>query len=282
MKTLHWIVLALVSSGCGSSGEAGRAGAPAIDRPVVEDAKNGVVIVKNPTRDTWDLVVAGVPQGSVAPGSEARLLRIPRGRQTVVATNTVLGLTQSSSVDAGKGTPIVELKALVGRLRVNNPHSEAVAISVDGTLIGTADASSEVLFDVPAGRRTLMLRSARGPGAVRVEKVMPADGETLLTVPALDSQVVDPNAPKPPEGKGLVRMRNASRLAVTVVADGKDYGLVPAGAVFDLVLEPGAHKLEVRIEGIEARTEHTVTLLPNQVAEWVWGEEGRLPEPPQP
>ena len=241
-----------------------------------------MVIVKNPTPDTWDLVVAGVPQGSVAPGSEARLLRIPRGRQLLVAANAVLGLTQSSSVDVGQGTPIVELKAMVARLRVKNPHQEAVEIAVDGTVIGTADAASEVVFEgVPAGKRTLLLRSARGPGAVRIEKVMAADAETLLTVPALDSQVVDPNAAKAPEGKGLVRMRNASRLAVTVAADGKDHGVVPAGAVFDLVLEPGTHKLEVRIEGIEARTEHTVTLLPNQVAEWIWGEE-RAPEPSRP
>ena len=241
-----------------------------------DDARRGaLIVVNNPTGDTWDLVVGGAPRGSVAPGSEAQLLGIASGRHTVVAVNERLGLTQSRNVQVAPGAPaLVVLKPMLARLRVHNPHPEAVAIAVDGTSIGTAVAGGETLFErVPAGKRMLMLRSLHGPGAVRVETRLPPDGEASLTVPALEGQVIDPNAPRPPDGQGLVRMRNASRLAVTVLADGKDHGIVPAGAVFDLVLAPGTHKLEVRIEGIEARTEHTVTLLPNQVAEWVWGDD---------
>ena len=77
--------------------------------------------------------------------------------------------------------------------------------------------------------------------------------------------------PCPPPGMGLVHMKNDSRFPVYVFVGGEDKGLVAPGAWTDLVLPPGTHKLEVRIEGIEARTEHTVTLLANQAAEWVWG-----------
>jgi len=276
MKMLCRMVVVVALSSCGST--RGDRADPDGDRDRVgnEDARRGaVIVVKNPTRDTWDIALGGVPRGSVAPGSEARLLGIARGRQTVVAANERLGLSQTTTVDVAAGEPAqVVLKPMLARLRVNNPHPEGVALAIDGTVIGTATAAGETVFEgVPAGRRMLMLRSTVGPGAVRVERDLPVDGEALLTVPALDTQVVDPNAVKAPEGQGLVRMRNASRLTVTVLADGKDYGVVPAGAVLDLVLAPGTHKLEVRIAGIEARTEHTVTLSPNQVAEWVWGAE---------
>jgi len=54
-------------------------------------------------------------------------------------------------------------------------------------------------------------------------------------------------------------------------------GPVPAGGTLDLVLAPGAHKLEAHIQGVEAFTEHSVTLIPNQVAEWLWGEDAPRP-----
>lgn len=260
---------------CGSSGGAGsRTESPAA--PVADPRAGAEIVVSNPTRDSWDLTVGGAPRGSVAPGSEARLLGIRRGEQTVVADNDRLGLTQSHTVVARPGVPVtVVLTPMLARLRVDNPHPEAIEIAVDGTAVGVARPSGETLFDgVPAGKRMLMLKSTKGPGAVRLERTLTPGQETVVTLPDLAADGIDPNAPRAPEGKGLVRMKNGSNLTVSLVADGKDYGFVPAGAVFDLVLEPGAHTLVVRMEGLDATTSHTVTLLPNQVAEWVWGAPG--------
>jgi len=277
--------LSLVTSvACGTSApRPGTHGDPDgdLDR-LGEDAERAgaVIVVTNPTTDSWDLEVGGAPRGSVAPASEARLLGLPRGRQVVVATNTRLGLTQRATVEATPERPAtVVLEALRAQLRVYNPHPFAVELAVDGVPIGTATSKLETVFDrVPAGRRMVMLRSLEGPGAMRVERMLPHDGVATLTVP--DIAASDParsGIPKPPDGKGLVRMRNASRLAVSVVAGGQEQGLVAPGGVLDIVLPPGEHRLEVRIGGIEAHTEHTVSLRPNQSAEWIWGEEGGTP-----
>ena len=271
-----------MTGACGSSAPGPRGGDPDgdLDR-LREDAERAgaVVVVTNPTRDSWDLSVGGAPRGSVAPASEARLLGIPRGRQVVVAGNARLDLTQSHTVEAVPGAPsTVVLTPMRSRLRVHNPHAFEVELAVDGVTIGRAAPGAETVFDdVPAGRRMLMLRSAQGPGAVRIERTLPHDGVAALTVPEFAAGAASTGVPKPPDGQGLVRMRNASRLAVMVVADGREQGLVAPGGVLDVVLPPGEHRLEVRIEGIEARTEHTVTLRPNQSAEWTWGEEGGGP-----
>lgn len=272
MTSLRLIVAScLFAAACGSSGGAASGDGPS---PVAGEPRGWAeIIVSNPTRDSWDLSVGGAPRGSVAPGSEARLLGIPRGEQTVVADNERLGLTQSHTVSARPGVPAtVVLTPMLARLRIDNPHPEAIEIAVDGASIGVARPSGSTLFEgVPAGKRMLMLKSTKGPGAVRLERTLAPGQETTVTLPELAAGEVDPNAPRPPEGKGLVRMKNGSNLTVTLVADGKDHGFVPPGAVFDLVLEPGTHTLVVRIEGLDATTEHTVTLMPNQTAEWVWG-----------
>lgn len=269
-----------VSAACGASAPPHTGGDPDGDLGrLQEDAERAgaVIVVTNPTADSWDIAVGGAPRGSVGPSSETRLLGLPRGRLVVEATNTRLGLSQRATVEAAYERPVtVVLEVLRAQLRVYNPHGFAVEIAVDGVPVGTATPKLETVFEkVPAGRRMLMLRSLEGPGAMRVERMLPHDGVATLTVP--DIAAADParsGIPRPPDGKGLVRMRNASRLAVTVVAGGQEQGAVAPGGILDIVLPPGEHRLEVRIEGIEARTEHSVSLRPNQSAEWIWGEEG--------
>lgn len=276
-----WIQWALTSfvvaalAACASSGP-GRTGDPDGDGDRMDpgsSSKGAEILVRNLSGDSWDLFVGGAPRGSVGPRSDARLLGIRPGPQVVVASNERLGLTQRLSVDAGlKRAAEVRLEPMVATLRVSNPHDEAVEVAVEGATLGTVSGRAEAVFQrVPAGRRILVLKSTRGPGAVRVDKTMPPDAEARLTIPDIDAPEVDPNAPRPPAGQGLVRMKNASRLQVTLYADGRAYGTVAPGAVYDLVLPPGNHTLEVRVDGIDARTQHTVTLIPNQVAEWVWG-----------
>lgn len=239
----------------------------------------GSLTVDNPTGDTWDLVVDGVPKGSVGPRSQARIPVIAAGAHTVVASSAGLGLTQDANVVVRAGEVATStLRALVARLEVSNPHDVAVDIAVDGVVIGRAPPHADTVFDaVPAGRRLLMARAPTGPGSARLEQRLAPGGKTTWTLPALaDGAAAGPTLPTPPLGMGLVRMRNASRLPVFVYADGVDKGLVAPGATVDFVLAPGTHALEVRMEGLEARTEHTVSLLPNQAAEWVWGDDGGL------
>jgi hypothetical protein len=281
--TVMW--LCVVAIGCGSGPARSPRGPVAgdpdgdLDRLAGGEDQGPVLMVRNPTADSWDLTVGGAPRGSVAPGSEARILGVARGRQVVVASNARLGLSQHATVEVGaSGSVAVVLEAMLTRLRVANPYPDAVAVSVDGKVLGEVPGKAEAVFEgVPAGRRLLVLRSTRGPGAVRLERELPPRGEAFVAVPDIAAPGITPGMPKAPEGQGLVRMRNASRLAVTVLADGVEHGSVAAGGTLDLVLAPGSHKLEVRIEGIEARTEHTVTLIPNQVAEWVWGEDAPAP-----
>ncbi len=71
--------------------------------------------------------------------------------------------------------------------------------------------------------------------------------------------------------QAVVTSVNGASGAVTLVANDVAQGVVQPGATHLLVLAPGSHRLEVHINGIEARTEHVVTLTANQVAEWVWG-----------
>lgn len=268
------VALALmVLGGCAS------APAPAGVAGEREPAGGAQILVRNDSRDAWDLFVGGAPRGSVGPGSVARLLGIRPGPQVVVASNERLGLTQRVTVEADARAPAeVALRQMVARLRVKNPHADAVEVALDGVVLGRVAGGEEALFEgAPAGRRVLMIRSMRGPGAVRIDKDLPPEAEARVTVPDIEVAAVDPGAAAPPAGKAMVRMKNASRLAVSLWADGVDHGIVPAGASFDLVLPPGAHTLEVRIAGIEAHTEHRVTLAPNQVAEWVWGAEGGQP-----
>ncbi len=233
------------------------------------EVRQGVIIVKNPTPDTWDLKLGGVPKGSIAPGSEAQLLDVAPGRYVLVADNTQLGLSQSIAVELGS---VAVLKPLVGRLRAKNPHDVAIVLLIEGAEVGVIAAQSETVFEgVPAGKRTLILKTTRGPGAIRLERVLPPDGEAILNVPELDATMLDPNATKAPPGMGLVRFKNGGNLAVTLVANDVAQGVVQPGATHLLVLAPGSHRLEVHINGIEARTEHVVTLTANQVAEWEWG-----------
>jgi hypothetical protein len=152
---------------------------------------------------------------------------------------------------------------------VVNRQAIAVEVLVDGVRIGRVEAASETALDAPAGRRLVLVRRPDGPGAVRLEKLFRPDGENRLEVPELAASV-NSGLPTPPAGQGLLRMRNAGRLAVTLWVDGRDQGLVASGAIVDVVLAPGTHALEVRMEGLEAKTEHSVSLVANQVAEWTW------------
>ena len=189
------LVALLFMPACGSASEPTRKDGPA-------DVRQGVIIVKNPTADTWDLRLGGVPKGSIAPGSEAQLLDVAPGRYVLVADNAQLGLSQSIAVELGS---VAVLESLVGRLRANNPHDIGIMLFIEGVEVGLVAARSEIVFSgVPAGKRTLILKTTQGPGAIRLERVLPPNGEAVLNVPELDATMLDPNAPKAPEGKGLV------------------------------------------------------------------------------
>jgi len=250
-------------------------GQGALDVPIDPGGGSGGLTIVNPTPDTWDLKVDGAPRGSVGPRSEARITDLRVGPHTVVATNLTLGLEQRGDVQVAlRQVARHTLRAMVARLQVTNPHDVAVEIVVDGVVIGRAAPKADTTFEaVPAGKRMLVARALSGPGAVRVEQRLTPEGVARWTVPLLAEAPADVTMPKPPDGMGLVHMKNESRNAVSVFVGGVDKGLVAPGAWADFVLPPGTHKIEVKIEGIEARTEHTVTLRANQAAEWRWGGE---------
>lgn len=267
-----------LTAGCPSSPLRAGGGGGALEGPTDPGGGGGMLAVVNPTDDTWDLKLDGAGRGSVGPRSEARIPNVKAGAHVVVAENASLGIDQRGDVQVSAGqTTTHTLKPLVSRLKVSNPHDVAVEIVIDGVVIGRAAPKSDTVFEaVPAGKRMLVARAPTGPGAVRVEQRLAPNAESAWTVPALaESGGEHPSIPTPPTGMGLVHMKNDSRFPVYVYADGADKGLVAPAAWVDIILSPGDHKLEVKIEGIEARTEHTVTLRPNQVAEWIWGTETR-------
>ncbi|MCC6625048.1 MAG: hypothetical protein IT385_27620 [Deltaproteobacteria bacterium] len=247
----------------------------ALDVPVDPGGGGGGLTIVNPTGETWNLAIDGASRGSVGPRSEARIPNIRVGRHRIVATNEPLGLEQAGEVDVIARTTVTHtLRALVTRLTIDNPHDVAVDIVLDGVVLGRAAPGAQTVFDaVPAGKRVLVARAPDGPAAVRVEQRLAPGGSSVWVVPTLAPAPAEWTLPTPPAGMGLVHMKNASRNAVTVFADGVDKGIVAPGGTVDIVLPPGTHKLEVRIEGLAARTEHTVTLIANQAAEWVWGGE---------
>jgi len=248
-------------------------GGGALETPVDPGGGGGGLVIANPTDETWDLTIDGAPRGSVGPRSEARIANIRVGRHRVVATNVPLGLEQAGDVDVlARKTVTHTLRALVTRLTIDNPHDVPVDIVVDGVVIGRAAPGTQTVFEaVPAGKRLLVARAPTGPAAVRTEQRLAPGGASVWVVPTLAPAPAEWSLPTPPPGMGLVHMKNASKNAVSVLANGIDQGLVAPGGTVDIVLPPGTHKLEVRIEGLDARTEHTVTLIANQVAEWVWG-----------
>lgn len=275
--TLHvalGFLLLVTVSGCPKNGQL--AGGGALDGPTDPGGGSGALTVVNPTEDTWDLVVDGTPKGSVGPRSDTRFPTLRAGEHTIVAKNGVLGLEQRASINVTHGVASSHtLKAMVTRFEVTNPHDVPIEILIDGTVVGRAAPSGKTTFDaVPAGLRTLVARASTGPGAVRTQYRLTPDGETAWVIPALAEQpTTHPTLPTPPQGMGLVHMKNDSRFPVYVYANGVEKGLVASGAWADIVLPPGTHKLEVKIEGIQARTEHTVSLKANQAAEWIWGTE---------
>jgi len=268
-RTASWaaipavLILALaLSSGCPSTS----APAPATSGPAR-------LIIDNPGIDSWDLRLGQEARGSVAPGARTTLDAAASGPITLYLDNARTGLSQRIDLVLRQGaTDALTIPHLLSRLVVVNTHAEPVEVAIDGVLQGLAAPATTTTFDgVPAGRRLVVLKSTRGPGAVRGEHVLPHNGVISLTVPPLAAAIGPSDLPRPPEGSALLRMRNQGRTAVTLFVDGQDRGLVAAGGVTDVILPPGTHQLEVRIEGLDAHTEHSVTLRPNQVAEWAWG-----------
>jgi len=260
-------------SACPKNGQL--AGGGALDGPTDPGGGNGALTVVNPTEDTWDIAVDGAAKGSLGPRSQTELPALKAGPHAVVATNGTLGLEQRGDVAVRYGvTSSYQLKAMVTRLEVTNPLDVPVEIAIDGSVVGLA-APGKTTFDaVPAGNRTIVARATTGPGAVRTTYRLSPGGPSAWVVPQLTEQENSyANLPVPPTGMGLVHMKNESRFPVYVFADGVEKGLVASGAWADIVLPPGDHHLEVRIEGIQAKTEHTVTLKANQSAEWIWGSE---------
>jgi len=249
----------------------GCASAPTPDLGAVPTAR---LIIDNPGIDSWDLRLGQDSRGSVAPRSRTTLDAIAPGPVTLHLDNARAGLSQRFDLDLRPGsTDALTIPQPLSRLVVVNPHDEPVEVAVDGVVHGLASPATTTTFDgVPAGRRLVVLKSTRGPGAVRNQHTLPQNSSISLTVPPLAAAIAPSELPRPPEGSALVRMHNQSRLAVTLFVNGQDRGLVAAGGVTDVILAPGTHQLEVRIEGLDARTEHSVTLRPNQVAEWSWGE----------
>lgn len=266
------VALVLTAAACGSSPEPqpDRVNDPDGDLDRYRQVSQATLIVENPSDDSWDLRWHGGKRGNVAARSEMRLVDVPPGPQEIEAVNERLGLSQTVSVDLAPGkTARVTLPPVRARVLVVNRQPIAVEVLVDGVRIGRVEAASETALDAPAGRRLVLVRRPDGPGAVRLEKLFRPDGENRLEVPELAASV-NSGLPTPPAGQGLLRMRNAGRLAVTLWVDGRDQGLVASGAIVDVVLAPGTHALEVRMEGLEAKTEHSVSLVANQVAEWTW------------
>lgn len=255
-----WLHLALLLTSCGGTTE------------FVRPAEPARLIVENPTVDALDVRLGPEPRGSIPPSQSITLAPIRPGRWTLLLESPRSGLVEDQSVQlaAGETRTIVATRQLAA-LRVDNPHASPVEVSIDGVVYGVAAAATSTLIPgAPAGRRTIVLKALSGPGAVRFERRLPV-GPVSIEVPALAGPVVVHELPKPPDGMGLVRMRNESRFAATLFVDGVDKGLVETGGMVDVILSPGEHHLEVRLEGLEARTEHRVTLRPNQAAEWIWG-----------
>ncbi len=254
--------LSLAASGCATT------------KPASPSDEPARLVIDNPGLDSWDLHLGQDPRGSVASKGRTTLDAVPPGPVTLLVDNARTGLSQRIALILRPGaTETVTLAPLLSRLVVVNPHDEPVEVAIDGVVQGLASSATTTTFDgVPAGRRLVVLKSTRGPGAVSDEYTLPHNGLISLTVPPLAAAIGPSDLPRPPEGSALVRMRNQSRLAVTLFVNGQDRGLVAAGGVTDVILPPGTHQLEVRIEGLDARTEHSVTLRPNQVAEWAWGE----------
>jgi len=275
---LAFAVAGSSSLACGSSPETsdsdrargGGARDPDNDLDRLRPVSRATLIVENPGDDSWDLRWHGGVRGNVAARSEMQLVDVPPGPQEIEAVNERLGLSQTVSVHLAPGkTARVTLPPVRARVIAVNRQPVPVEILVDGVRIGRVEAASEVALDAPAGRRLVLVRRPDGPGAVRLDKMLRPDVDNRLEVPELAASVSS-GLPTPPAGQGLLRMRNAGRLAVTLWVDGRDQGLVAPGGLVDVVLAPGTHAIEVRMEGLEAKTSHTVSLVANQVAEWSW------------
>ena len=234
------------------------------------DLAGARLTLMNPTGDTYSVSVGGTPRGSVTPGARLTVTGLAPGDAAVLASNDTLRLAQRQVVTlVADAEATFTLRRQLARLRVVNHRAVPVELLIDGVSVGWAAPSREtVLEGVPAGQRTIVAESGSGPGAVRAERYLAEDEETSWAVPALVGAVGTREVPHPPPGQGLIWMHNTSTFDVHVFIAGEEVSLVAAGATAEIVVAPGIHQLVVRMEGVDAASEHEVTLLPNQTAEW--------------
>lgn len=262
-----WVAMAAAAAACGSSGGA----VPDPGEPPLPITLE----VANRTGDTWFVRVGGEPRGSVAAGATLALRGLPAGELTLQATNDNLRLNLREVIDAPAGGVVSwTLEPLFARLRVFNQREAPVEVLVDGISVGWALPGEQTVLDaVPAGQRVIIARHADGRGAVQTARYLAVGSEVVWTVPqaSLGGRALD--APEPPEGMALVWMTNRCGQTVRVFVGGEPRARVEPGASAQIVVTPGSHNLTVQIEGVDTKSEHNVTLQPNQVAEWRYGLE---------
>jgi|GEM_PF-3191791 len=259
-STFTMLAAALTALACGSAPPV----APHAQPPTAR------LEVRNPTSDSYAITVAGAPRGTVAPSGTLILDDLRPGEAVVLASNAAVHLTQRHVVQLDGSRPVrLELRPQVARLKVVNHRDVPVEVLVDGLSVGWAKPGAEtVLEGVPAGQRTLVARAGDGPRAVRAERFMAEDGETVWAPAVPESVASRTGVPRPPAGQGLIWMKNRSSFDVSVFIGGEEVSLVAAGASAEIIVPPGTHTLVVHIEGADAVSQHEVTLLPNQTAEW--------------
>ncbi|MFT7578642.1 MAG: hypothetical protein ACI9MR_000300 [Myxococcota bacterium] len=241
-------------------------------KPPPGPAEAATITIHNKTGDAWFVDIGGSARGSVPPSRSSVIQSVAPGLVTLQARNDRLKLSQRGQIEVAEGgVGEWTIEAQHATLKVVNKSQSQVEILVDGAMIGRA-AKGETVFDaVPAGLRTLIARSVTGPGAVQAERFLDTGAAVLWVLPDIGA-AVGSGAPKPPKGQGLIWMKNKSSTAVTVSIEGVERATVAAGGVAEIIVAPGDHKLVVRLEGVDALSEHAVSLRPNQTAEWVYGE----------
>lgn len=263
--------MALMTTACGST-------------PASEAPQLGSIEVVNQTADNWTLTIGGSNYGNVPPNNRKVYETIPPGQVLVMVKNASLQLSQRSTLPLASGAHgRFFIKPQYGKLRIVNPRDKSVDISVDGVLVGRARAAGETTFQsVVAGQRRLVGKSPGSASQLSTELFL---GEGKLTTwtlapdaaatpskPAAGSGAVS-TVPRPKPGQALLWIRNFTDKAVEVDVDNAPRGVVRGSTDAEIHVAPGYHTVEIRRQGVGARTTHTVTVKADQVARLPIGQE---------
>lgn len=156
------------------------------------------VKVHNPTVDSQRVIVNGILRGTVLPKDSLDVIPVQVGNNEFVFKTTLSGLEQRKSLVLTEGQHgELSIPLQTTDLTVTNATTGEVDVLVDGKMYGRALPEADTLIKgVPAGKRLIVVKAVKGPGAIRIDKTL-YEGSDSLVLPALMHEFPKEEAQKP-------------------------------------------------------------------------------------